>query len=491
MRISHFRTLFPALFLTLLAACGGGGGSADQTEVVASGAITGFGSVYVNGVHYETNGTDISRDGKPAPQSELRVGQMVHIRGHIDPRNGHAVANWIRQHNNLEGPITAVDAVAQTFVVLAHTVKVNADTSLGEGLTSFADLTVGLQVEVNGMPDAGGNLIATRVEKRRASETTLEIVGKIAALDTTLQTFKLDNLVVKYSGALLRDFTRTGIANGQFVEVKGDTVDAGGALVATSVELHDFEHLDGAFQREVEGLVTRFVSATDFDVSGHPVTTTPATRYEGGTAADLALNVKVEAEGSINASGVLVATKIEFKRRNGAGIAGLVQAATPDATGNGGTLTVMGVTVTVDSRTRIEDKTSARIEMFGVKDLAVGDYVEVRGQETAALKLTAARLERRPVRSEVWVRGTARDLVAPIFTALGVTVTTSTSTVFEGVTSTQFFATAAGQMVKVKGTLVGTQLAASEVEFEDHEDEGDHDGHGGPPGGIPGPGGGH
>jgi hypothetical protein len=238
MRIPSFRTWLPALFCSLLAACGGG--SSDQTEVLATGAITGFGSVYVNGVHYETHGASISRDGIPAAQSELKVGQIVHIKGHVDPRNGHAVANWIRQHNNLEGPITAVDAVTQTFVVLAHTVKVTADTSFDDDLASFADLTVGLQVEVNGMPDAGGNLIATRVEKRRAGETTLEVVGKVADLDTATLRFKLGNLVVDYSGAQLRDFTRTGIANGLFVEVKGNALDAGGALVATVIELHDF-----------------------------------------------------------------------------------------------------------------------------------------------------------------------------------------------------------------------------------------------------------
>lgn len=482
MRISSLRIWLPALFLTLLAACGGG--SADQTEVLATGAITGFGSVYVNGVHYETDGTAISRDGTPAAQSELRVGQIVYLRGHIDPRNGRAVANWIRQHNNLEGPITAVDAATQTFVVLAHTVKVTADTSFDEELASFEDLTVGLQVEVNGLPDATGSLIATRVEKRRAGETQLEIVGKIAALDTVAQTFKLDELVVNYAGALLRDFTRTGIADGQFVEVKGDALDAGGALIATVVELHDFEHLDRALQREVEGLITRFVSATDFDVSGHAVTTTATTRFEGGSAADLALNVKVEAEGRIDANGVLAASKIQFKRRHGAGIAGPVEATTPDATGNGGTVTVMGVTITVDSRTRTEDKTQARIRMFGVKDLAVGDYVEVRGQETTALRLSAARLERRPARSEAWVRGVARDLAEPNFTALGVGVTTSAGTDFEDVSAAQFFATAAGRLVKVKGALVGRQLAAREVEFEDDEDEGDQGGdHGGGHGG--------
>jgi hypothetical protein len=493
MRMPSIRTWLPALFCTLLAACGGGGGasSSDQVDVVATGAITGFGSVYVNGVHYETNGTSISRDGTPAAQGELKVGQIVHVSGHVDPRNGHAVANWIRQHNNLEGPITAVDATAQTFVVLAHTVKVTADTSLDDGIASFADLTVGLQVEVNGMPDASGNLIATRVEKRRAGETTLEIVGKVANLDTAAMTFKLDALVVKYSTALLRDFTNSGIANGQFVEAKGNALDAGGALVATSIELHDFEHGPVPFQRGLEGLVTRFVSATDFDISGHPVTTTATTVFEGGTAADLALNAKVGAEGAINASGVLVATKIRFKRGNGAGLAGLVQTAIPDATGNGGTLTVMGVTITVDNMTRIEDRTATHIEMFGVKDLHIGDYVEVRGRETAALKLTAARLERRPVSSEVWVRGAVRNLAAPNFTALGVGVTTSTSTVFEGVTSTQFFATAAGLVVKVEGTLVNNQIAATEVEFEDHEDEGDHPGPRPGPGPGPGPGGGH
>ncbi|MDX2410732.1 MAG: hypothetical protein QNK34_02140, partial [Woeseiaceae bacterium] len=52
------------LLLTLtLAACGGSGGAADNTAVPPSataksvvGKITAFGSVYVNGVEYDTNG---------------------------------------------------------------------------------------------------------------------------------------------------------------------------------------------------------------------------------------------------------------------------------------------------------------------------------------------------------------------------------------------------------------------------------------------------
>jgi hypothetical protein len=481
MRLPPLRTWFAAFFFTLLAACGGGE-SADQVEVVASGAITGFGSVYVNGVHFETDGARITRDGATASQGELRVGQIVHIHGNVDKRSGRAVANWIRQHDNLEGPISSVDATAQTFVVLGHTVVVNAETSFDNSLGDFSALVVGLQVEVNGMPDATGKIIATRVEKRRAGETQLEVVGKVSGLDTVAKRFTLNALVVDYSGATLKDFEGAALANDQFVEVKGASLNGAGALVASVVELHDFERgLDRNCERGLQGLVTRFVSATDFDVAGRKVTTTSSTVYEGGTVADIALNAKLEAEGIVDTAGVLVASKIKFKRSNAAGIAGLVTSATADATGNGGTLVVMGVTVTVDAQTRIEDKGDTRIEMFGVKDLRVGDYVEVRGRETAALKLTASRLERRRVRSDVWVRGTVRDLLAPNFTVLGVAVTTSTSTAFEDGGSTQFFANAAGRVVKVKGSLTGTTVTAREVEFEDHEDDGDH--RGGGPGG--------
>jgi hypothetical protein len=143
----------------------------------------------------------------------------------------------------------------------------------------------------------------------------------------------------------------------------------------------------------------------------------------------------------------------------------------------------------VDKKTRVEDRTSANVEMFGVKDIAIGDYVEVRGHETAPLQIDASRLERRPSRNDVWVRGQVRDVAAPNFTALGLTIVTSVNTVFDGMTSTQFFASAAGHIVKVKGTMVNNQLVANEVEFEDHEDDGDHKGgddhggHGGGPGG--------
>ncbi len=480
---TRFRLWLATLAGVMLAACGGGGsattaasgsggGTASaQRAVVTSGVITGFGSVYVNGIHFETNGAEISKDGQRISQSGLRVGQVVHVNGTVDDSTGKAVALSVKQDDDLEGPISSIDAVNQTFVVLAHTVRVTTETSFDSTIANFAGLTQGLQVEVSGLKNAAGEIVATRIEKRAAGETQLEVMGKVSKLDTTAKKFNIGPLVVNYTGATLRDFPASGLANDQNVEVKGSALNSAGELVATSLELRNFEAHDGAFQREVEGLVTRFASATDFDVAGRKVTTNASTRYEGGTAADLALNVKVEAEGTIDATtGVLLAVKIEFKRGNNAGVAGIVDNVTADSSGLGGTLTVLGVTITVDNNTRVEDKSDARIEMFRLSNVQAGDYVQVRGNETGALKLTASRLERRRASSESWVRGTVRDLASPNFTVLGVPVTTSASTKFSEVTAASFFANAAGRVVKVRGTENANQIAATQVEFEDDDD---------------------
>ena len=74
-----------------LAACGGGvferrcaAGAAQSVQVISSGAITGFGSVFVNGVRFETSSAAFMINGKPGTQADLRVGHVVRIHGHRD-----------------------------------------------------------------------------------------------------------------------------------------------------------------------------------------------------------------------------------------------------------------------------------------------------------------------------------------------------------------------------------------------------------------------
>jgi len=75
--------LMKAFFVTAailgLAACGGGGSSNDSTPqpaaqnvpVISSGTVTGFGSVFVNGVRFETSSAAFTINGKPVPETPL------------------------------------------------------------------------------------------------------------------------------------------------------------------------------------------------------------------------------------------------------------------------------------------------------------------------------------------------------------------------------------------------------------------------------------
>lgn len=472
-----------AVSTLLVAACGGGGeanNSASAPPPTAAltssvtGTITGFGSVYVNGIHFDTRSASFSKNGSPAVQSELRVGQLVKVRGSVNSSSGEGVATSVSQDDNVEGPISSIDAAAGKLIVLGQTVIVDTSTSFDDRISpaSIQGLRFNDQIEVSGLVAANGEITATRIELRRAGQTQLEVTGKASNVDTAAKKFTINALTVNYSTAQLDGFSGGQPANGDLIEAKGTTLNAAGELVATKIEKESDEPRDAdrGDRREVEGLITRFASATDFDVTGRKVTTNASTRYEGGAVADLALNARVEAEGMLDAAGVLVAVKIEFRNGGNARIEARVDSV--DRAAN--KLVVLGVEVSLTPSTRVEDKSDADVESFSIANVNSGDYLRVRGRETAALKLTASRLERRGGSNEVRVRGTARDVVAPKLTVLGVMVETNANTQFEGdndqtLTAAQFFAQAAGRVVGAKGTLSGTTLIAREVEFEDED----------------------
>ncbi len=482
MKSNYLRFVVVACVSLIVSACGGSGtdsggslaSNAPAPISAVTGTITGFGSVHVNGIHFDTSGAAIAKNGAPALQSDLRVGQLVKVRGSVNQTTGEGVASSVSQDDNVEGPIASIDAAAGKFVVLGQTIILDTSTSFDNRISpaSIQGLKVNDQVEVSGMVAANGDIKATRVELRRAGQTQLEVTGTVSSADTAAKKFKIAALIVNYSTAQLEGFANGQPGNGDLVEAKGTVINAAGELVATKVENESNESRDAdrGDRREVEGLVTRYVSATDFDVAGRRVTTNSATRYEGGVVGDLVLNARVEVEGSLDAAGILVAAKVEFRNGGNARIEAKVDSI--DSVAN--KITVLGVVVTVNNATRIEDKTAARIEAFSIRNLATGDYVRVRGRETGTNTLTATRLERRNDSATTKLRGTARDVVAPKFTILGVVVETNSSTVFRGedeqtLTSEQFFANAAGRVVSAKGTLAGVSLIAREVEYEDED----------------------
>jgi hypothetical protein len=136
------------------------------------------------------------------------------------------------------------------------------------------------------------------------------------------------------------------------------------------------------------------------------------------------------------------------------------------------TLTVLGVTITTDSTTSFNDKSSLKLRSFSLADLRTGDYIEARGSAGAnGSGLVATLVERDEPENRSYLRGMISNITAPNFSILGVTIATGVDTQFLGLgnpldAAAAFFAQAPTKVVKVRGTLVGNLFLADQVQIE-------------------------
>ena len=474
---------------TVLIGCGGSGGSStggttagiDGTgspspiAVVSAGTVTGFGSVIVNGVRFETASASFTIDGQPGTQSELAVGDFVIVKGELDDNDSsQGTAQSITFDDVVEGPIAAVDSLTSTLTVLGQTVHVTPDTSFDDSIQpqSLAGFAVNDVVEISGLVASDGSVTATRIEPK-LNAVEFELTGLVVNHNGVDMTFNINSQIIDYSSAMLMDFDNGMIDDGDLVEVRASTVLGGnGELLVTRVEFKgEAISGDNGDLAELEGFITRFNGITDFDVAGFPVTTSGNPLIEGGIVADLGLDIKVEVEGSLE-GGVLVATKIDIRRSNAVRAIALVDS----VNAANSSFVMLGITIKVDTQTRLEDKSTLDVETFSIADLTVSDYVEVRGIEFPADsgEILAGRLEREDVDNNTELQGFVEvgSVADPSFSILGVSVATNGSTVFRDINdvvidSATFFATAEGQLVKVDGTeITDTAISANQVEFE-------------------------
>jgi len=484
----NFRTFRLTTTLSLscaLAACGGGSSGSSPTtpvtsggpstaaasSVVTYGAITGFGSVFVNGTRFDVSSAQVTDNDSSATSDDLKVGQMVRLEAKDNHDGTLPRASRIDRDSAVEGAITAINTTGGTLTVLNQVILVDSSTMFDTRISpaSLAGLTVGMIVEVDGFVAADGSIHATRIESQ-TSATGHEVTGRVAALDIVGKTFKIGTLTVSYATATLVDFPTTGPANGDLVEVKGTVINSAGQFVATTIKRKHFDDttMRGADAVEFEGLITRFVSATDFDVNNRAVTTTSTTSFEGGLVSALALNVEVEIEGKLNSAGVLVADKISLHQEANVRIDGNVESIDTAA----GILKVVGITIKVSKSTSFDDKGPTGDHFLALSKLTVGDHVQVRGIADTAVanQLLATRLEREAgSATTVELRGAVATLAQPNFTILGTTIATTASTTFREITSTAFFASTTHPLVKVNGMWNGTTLTAQSVELETDE----------------------
>jgi hypothetical protein len=312
-----------------------------------------------------------------------------------------------------------------------------------------------------------------------------EVTGLVAA-PLTATSFMINDLVVDFAtrSAVFDNFPGgRNVAVGDPVEVKGEqALGPAGELIATRVE-YEGDRLNGddGDHMEIEGFITGLTNQQNFEVSHQAVScgTGCTVTTQGAAGGTLALNVKVEVKGQLE-NNVLVATSVDIRLGNAVRVTAVMQEpVNVDGTGKAVSVVLLGITFDVDIRTRFEDKDgNAPTEIFNIKDLAVGDYLEVRGQEGGSGGLFAGLVERDDLDTETIIQGFAISVTKPDFDILGVLVQTDGATVFRDEfdnviadPDTNFWPNVqTGSLLKAKGTMVtpGTPvtLLAEEVEIQ-------------------------
>lgn len=475
---------------SLLLACGGGGGSDSgagggggaSTTSVSEGPITGFGSVIMNGVRWETESAQFEIDGQAGTQADLGIGMIVRVEGRRE-RDGRAIAERIRFESRLRGPVRTIEALGPDNKALTI---FGIRTLVSRAQTRFRDVTFDTLaedriVEISGFANENGEVEVTHLRDRG-----LPVVGssevKVAGIVSGLAggSFLIGTTEVLFDGQTeVDDFGPLGLRDGIEVRVEGVLL-ANDAIDASEIESprggrDDFD------ETEIQGIVTEYVSTASFKVAGQPVDASRA-RFEPNDPTLLRNGIRVEAEGRINDAGVLVAEKIKFKSSDVRIHAELADLADVDPIA--GTVVLVGIPVVVDGETELRDQRDD-VSGFGLDDLAAGDFIELRGVARADGSVLATRFEREDA-DDLRLRGPVDliDAVARTFTILGVTIQTDGATEFETnddtvTTEAAFYAALTpGIIVQAKDEEDGDETVfdvADEVELEE-QDQIDDDG---------------
>ncbi len=461
------------LALGLLGSCSGGGGDLAGGGIsgtgVYNGVITGFGSVFVNGVEFSTTRAAITANDAGVTEADLDVGMKVRVEA-----SGTSALS-INFDPEVIGPVQAIDTVNDQIVVMGQTVLIQGTTIL-KGFGSILDLVAGNPLVVSGFFDAAGNIRAVFIELKSLSSGE-EVKGVVSAFDAVSRMFAINGLSVDYSGVT----DPPQLQSGDFVEVKG-TLSAG-TLVASHVEVKDpVEAALPGNEMAVEGIVTSNTSVNDFEVNGLRVYADDQTVYENGQQGDVAVNVQLEVEGTVNDDGVLLAEKVEFlsHEKTEVGIEGAVE----NVDLQNSAVTVFGIEITVNSSTIFNDDSGQQLRSFSLNNIKSDDLIEVGGFIDDGGRVVAVKVEKmNPSEPEYSLSGpidmgsASYSTSTASFSILGVEVNVSGQRViFEDengndISASKFFTTiddtkAPGDIVEVSGVYQGGVFIADEVEIE-------------------------
>lgn len=448
--------------------------TSSASDSTITGVITGFGSVFVDGVEFETDSSSFSVDGVSATEDDLAIGMVVTLQGTVNQDGSTGVAHSVAFADELEGPVSANNYVTDSSLdVLGQTIHIDAETvfeSKLAGVLTIADIAVGQVVEVSGFSDTKGSVYASRVEVKRAGHEAgeeIEVKGVVSAHDAATQTFSIGRLSVDYSSANLDGLS--SVMDGQYVEVKSYQALVDGVMIAREVELEDErdmdDHADEGDEREFEGVVTALGDDGELAVNGQRLYYDQDTEFENGSVHSLQEGVKLKVEAEYDDDGRLYAHELKYRARSDAKLEGAIEAIDTES----GSVDVMGQSIFLDNSTMMKDERDdddqVPVRYFGLDDLALGDWVEVHSYRDAASgKWIATKFERDDEEHDSRYELEGKIEVDDNDDSLSIHGIALDQSVLDD------WGIADNLMVEVEGYYNNGVFVVSEIEFEDDDD---------------------
>ena len=391
MLFKRFITSAVFIFIALAYGCGGGEDSTFEGGIdgsgythSSSGSINGFGSVIVNGIHYDTNGAEFFVSGTAANDSDLSVGDYVTVLGTLDSNGTTGTAEQVIYQPRVTGTIESINVLDNSLVVLGQTVQLNATTIFSANIVqrSASGLNTGETVQVSGPADSNGTINASRLDK--FEQSNIELMGSISNLDTMTNTLSINGQQVDYSTATISMEDANQLQNGLIVIARGTTIQDDTFIAQSlSIASNNFDLLETSASIELSGIIDFFDNAQTFRIANTELRVNNSTQYNGGTSADLALNAQVHVTGNINSENIVIVESLTFITEADTVVFGEVStlSRTREDGINSGQIGIDGQLYETTSSTHFIDYLENSSVDFGITNIILGDLVTITAKE--------------------------------------------------------------------------------------------------------------
>lgn len=361
-------------------ACGGGGGVASvgsggtgtvSASTFSVGTITGFGSVFVNGVRFDDSSASVSDEDGSRSRTDLKLGMVVKVQGSVDA-SGTSTASSFSFDSELLGPVSAVSTLGKTLTIIGQKVWVDDSTvfagSLPQGLAS---VQAGQVLEVHGFLNAATNELQASLVELKSNPDRFKISGNVSNLQSASKTFQIGPETISYAGLNAADMAPV-LANGALVKVRlTPSVPRSNGPWTAALLRSNSGNVGNSDKAEVEGLVTSITSPTLFTVSGVKVDAGRASFSNG--SAGLVIGARAQVKGALS-NGVLVASEVKLQPTQSGGKEIDLNGSVTNLNSSAKTFVLRGVTVSY--------ATGVRYDNGSESNLANGKAVQVKGQTT-------------------------------------------------------------------------------------------------------------